>query len=131
MPPSDTPPLIQRHLQPLLNEALADTPAVLINGPRQSGKTTLAHQCAAGMPYFSLDDANRLAAARSDPQGFIRQIDRAIIDEIQRSPELLLALKRSIDQDRRLGRFLLTGSANMMSLPTIADSLSGRIDWRS
>lgn len=128
MPPSDTPPLIRRHLQPLLSAALADTPAVLINGPRQSGKTTLARQCAAGMPYLSLDDASRLAAARSDPQGFIRQIDRAIIDEIQRAPELLLALKLSIDQDRRPGRFLLTGSANVMSLSTIADSLAGRIE---
>jgi len=128
MPTPEASPLIQRHLQPLLIDALADTPAVLINGPRQSGKTTLARQCAAEMPYLSLDDASRLAAARSDPQGFIRQIDRAIIDEIQRAPELLLALKLSIDQDRRPGRFLLTGSANVMSLPTIADSLAGRIE---
>lgn len=124
----DSPPLFKRHLQPLLREALSDTPAVLINGPRQSGKTTLAQQCAEGMPYFSLDDATRLSAARADPQGFIRQIDRAIIDEIQRAPELLLALKLSIDTDRRPGRFLLTGSANIMSLPTIADSLAGRIE---
>jgi hypothetical protein len=112
----------------LLQEALGDTPAVLINGPRQSGKTTLARQCGEDMPYLSLDDATRLSAARADPQGFIRQIDRAIIDEIQRAPELLLALKLSIDSDRRPGRFLLTGSANVMSLPTIADSLAGRIE---
>jgi hypothetical protein len=112
----------------LLQEALGDTPAVLINGPRQSGKTTLARQCGENMPYLSLDDATRLSAARADPQGFIRQIDRAIIDEIQRAPELLLALKLSIDSDRRPGRFLLTGSANVMSLPTIADSLAGRIE---
>lgn len=121
-------PLFRRHLQPLLQEALGDTPAVLINGPRQSGKTTLARQCGENMPYLSLDDATRLSAARADPQGFIRQIDRAIIDEIQRAPELLLALKLSIDSDRRPGRFLLTGSANVMSLPTIADSLAGRIE---
>lgn len=121
-------PLFKRHLQPLLQEALGDTPAVLINGPRQSGKTTLARQCAEGMPYISLDDTTRLSAAHADPQGFIRQIDRAIIDEIQRAPELLLALKLSIDMDRRPGRFLLTGSANIMSLPTIADSLAGRIE---
>ena len=99
-----------------------------INGPRQSGKTTLVRQYAGGLPYLSLDDVSLLAAARSDPQGFIRQIDRAIIDEIQRAPELLLALKLSIDQDRRPGRFLLTGSANVMSLPAIADSLAGRIE---
>jgi len=80
------------------------------------------------MPYLSLDDATRLSAARADPQGFIRQIDRAIIDEIQRVPELLLALKLSIDMDRRPGRFLLTGSVNVMSLPAIADSLAGRIE---
>lgn len=107
---------------------MADTPAVLINGPRQSGKTTLVRKFDETLPYISLDDATRLAAARADPQGFIRQLDRAIIDEIQRAPELLLALKLSIDEDRRPGRFLLTGSANVMSLPTIADSLAGRIE---
>lgn len=128
MPDSDTPLLIQRHLRPVLRDALADTPAVLINGPRQSGKTTLARQCAPDLPYLTLDDAGRLAAAQADPQGFVRQIDRAVIDEVQRAPELLLALKLAIDRDRRPGRFLLTGSANVMSLPTIADSLAGRIE---
>lgn len=128
MPDSLTTPLIHRHLQPVLQAALADTPAILINGPRQSGKTTLARQCATGLPYLTLDDAGCLAAARADPQGFVRQIDRAVIDEVQRAPELLLALKLAIDQDRRPGRFLLTGSANVMSLPTIADSLAGRIE---
>lgn len=128
---SVTPFLITRHLQPLLSDALRDTPAVLINGPRQSGKTTLARQFIAERPYISLDDPNQLAAARSDPEGFVRQIDRAIIDEIQRAPDLLLALKLSIDQDRRPGRFLLTGSANVMSLPMIADSLAGRIEIHS
>lgn len=71
------------------------------------------------MPYISLDDATQLAAARNDPVGFVRRIDCAVIDEIQRAPELLLALKLSIDNDRRPGRFLLTGSANVMSLSTI------------
>ncbi len=121
-------PLICRHLGPLLQEALLDTPAVLVNGPRQSGKTTLVRQCAANLPYISLDDATQLAAVKSDPTGFVRRLDRAVIDEIQRAPELLLALKQSIDNDRRPGRFLLTGSANVMSLPTIADSLAGRIE---
>lgn len=122
------PELTPRHLLAPLMEALSDTPAVLINGPRQSGKTTLARQCQPGLPYLTLDDATRLAAARADPKGFVRGIDRAIIDEVQRAPELLLAIKWAIDQDRRPGRFLLTGSANLMSLPAIADSLAGRVE---
>lgn len=122
------PALTPRHLLAPLMEALSDTPAVLINGPRQSGKTTLAKQCQPGVPYLTLDDATSLAAARADPQGFVRGINRAIIDEVQRAPELLLAIKLAIDQDRRPGRFLLTGSANLMGLPAIADSLAGRVE---
>jgi uncharacterized protein len=127
-PPAAPAALTPRHLLAPLREALSDTPAVLINGPRQSGKTTLAKQCQTGLPYLTLDDATRLAAARADPQGFVRGIDRAIIDEVQRAPELLLAIKWAIDQDRRPGRFLLTGSANLMGLPAIADSLAGRVE---
>jgi len=126
--PNPVVPLISRHAQGGVLAALLDTPAVLINGPRQSGKTTLTRQSFPDVPYLTLDDATQLAAARADPQGFVRRLDRAIIDEVQRAPELLLALKLSIDQDRRPGRFLLTGSANVMSLPTIADSLAGRIE---
>lgn len=122
------PALTPRHLLAPLMEALSDTPAVLINGPRQSGKTTLAKQCQPGVPYLTLDDATSLAAARADPQGFVRGINRAIIDEVQRAPELLLAIKLAIDQDRLPGRFLLTGSANLMGLPAIADSLAGRVE---
>jgi hypothetical protein len=120
--------LFARHLQPLLKEALSDTPAVLINGPRQSGKTTLAQQCAPKFPYISLDDATQLAAAQNDPVGFVNRIDCAVIDEIQHAPGLLSAIKLSIDSDRRPGRFLLTGSANIMSLPMISDSLAGRVE---
>ena len=126
-PPAVDGPLITRHLAPVLRETLADTPAVLINGPRQCGKTTLVQQFAGPLSYFTLDDPNLLAAVRQDPRGFARQLDRAIIDEVQRAPELLLALKLVIDQDRRPGRFLLTGSANLMALPRIADSLAGRM----
>ena len=117
-----------RHLDPMVRTSLLDTPAVLVNGPRQCGKTTLVRQYAADMAYFSLDDPALLEAVRSDPVGFVRQQDRAIIDEIQRAPQLLMALKLAIDQDRRPGRFLLTGSANLMALPQIADSLAGRVD---
>jgi uncharacterized protein len=111
----------------LLSESLQDTPAVLVNGPRQCGKTTLVQQFAGNLAYYTLDDPNLLAAVQQDPLGFARQLDRAIIDEVQRAPQLLLALKLVIDQDRRPGRFLLTGSANLMALPQIADSLAGRI----
>ena len=69
-----------------------------------------------------------LLSAREDPVGMIRNLDRAVIDEIQRAPELLLAIKKSVDEDRRPGRFLLTGSANLMALPTVADSLAGRME---
>ncbi len=118
---------IDRHLAPLVQESLQDTPAVLVNGPRQCGKTTLVQQFAGPMDYLTLDDPTLLAAAQQDPLGFVRRLDRAIIDEVQRAPQLLLALKFAIDQDRRPGRFLLTGSANLMTLPQVADSLAGRI----
>jgi predicted AAA+ superfamily ATPase len=111
-----------------LQVALQDTPAVLINGPRQCGKTTLVQQLAQGMSYITLDDPGMLIAAQQDPVGLLRQMDRAVIDEVQRAPQLLLALKMSIDQDRRPGRFLLTGSANILALPQIADSLAGRME---
>lgn len=120
--------LIARHVADRLQVALQDTPAVLINGPRQCGKTTLVQQLAQGMSYITLDDPGMLIAAQQDPVGLLRQMDRAVIDEVQRAPQLLLALKMSIDQDRRPGRFLLTGSANILALPQIADSLAGRME---
>ena len=126
-PPLGASALIPRHLAPTVRGSLQDTPAVLVNGPRQCGKTTLVQQFTGELAYFTLDDPNLLAAVQQDPLGFARQLDRAIIDEVQRAPQLLLALKLVIDQDRRPGRFLLTGSANLMALPQIADSLAGRM----
>jgi predicted AAA+ superfamily ATPase len=121
--------LIRRYLQPRIEDALLDTPVVLVNGPRQAGKTTLVRQFAdAARTYVTLDDAATLAGVRHDPVGFVRDLDMAVIDEVQRAPELLLAIKQSVDQDRRPGRFLLTGSANVMTLPRVADSLAGRIE---
>ncbi len=111
-----------------IRASLQDTPAILINGPRQSGKTTLVRQLAEQMSYYTLDDESTLSVAENDPVGFVETLDRAIIDEIQRAPKLMLALKMSIDQDRRPGRFLLTGSANVLALPQIADSLAGRME---
>lgn len=121
--------LYPRRATVRIAEAMADTPVVLVVGPRQAGKTTLVRQMAEQeLRYLTLDDELTLLAAREDPVGMIRSLDRAIIDEIQRAPELLLAIKKSVDEDRRSGRFLLTGSANLMVLPTVADSLAGRME---
>lgn len=123
-------PFYPRIIGPRIAEAQQDTPVILLAGPRQAGKTTLVRQVAVeqNMRYLTLDDKLTLLAAREDPVGMIRSLDRVVIDEIQRAPELLLAIKQSVDQDRRPGRFLLTGSANLMAIPTVADSLAGRME---
>jgi hypothetical protein len=124
-----TQPLYPRLIETRIAEAMADTPVVLVAGPRQAGKTTLVRQMAAQeMRYLTLDDELTLLAAKEDPVGMIRSLDRAVIDEVQRAPQLLLAIKKTVDEDRRPGRFLLTGSANLMALPTVADSLAGRME---
>ena len=121
--------MYNRFVERRAREALLDTPVVLIIGPRRSGKTTLVRQLQdAERAYITLDDQTALDAATSDPIGFIRGFDSVIIDEIQRVPSLLLAIKRSVDEDDRPGRFLLTGSANVLTLPRVADSLAGRIE---
>ena len=123
-------PLYSRLIEPRVAEALLDTPVVLIAGPRQAGKTTLVRLIAEEQErrYLTMDDELTLLSAREDPVGMIRSLDCAVIDEIQRAPQLLLAIKKSVDEDRRPGRFLLTGSANLMALPTVADSLAGRME---
>jgi predicted AAA+ superfamily ATPase len=123
--------MFRRNLQSRLETALADTPVVLVNGPRQSGKSTLVRQLAdaAGVPYRTMDDATVLAAAMADPDGFVANQPAAVaIDEIQKVPALFPAMKRAVDNDRRGGRFLLTGSANVLLLPRLADSLAGRME---
>lgn len=121
--------MFKRFVERRAEEALSDTPVVLIVGPRRAGKTTLVRKMGeAGRTYITLDDQTVLEAARSDPAGFIRGLDRAIIDEIQRAPDLLLAIKKTVDEDYRPGRFLLTGSANVLTLPRVADSLAGRME---
>lgn len=120
-----------RHILPLLNDALADTPVVLLNGARQTGKSTLVQSLSGTMrrTYFTLDDHVTLAAAKNDPVGFIAGLGGAVtLDEVQRAPELFLAIKAAVDRDRSPGRFLLTGSANVLLLPDIADSLAGRME---
>ena len=123
--------MIKRYLEPLVLEALTDTPVVLLNGARQVGKSTLVQHIASqtDAAYFTLDDATVLAAASGDPENFIAGLpERVILDEIQRVPELFLAIKAAVDQNRSPGRFLLTGSANVLMLPRLADSLAGRME---
>ncbi len=118
-----------RFVERRIRDALTDTRVVLLVGPRQSGKTTLAQKLAGkDMVFLTLDNATTLDSARTDPVGFVRGLDRAVIDEIQRAPDLLLAIKESVDNDPRPGRFLLTGSSNLMTLPCVADSLAGRME---
>jgi len=123
-------PYLKRHLEGALAEALADTPVVCILGPRQCGKSTLAHHTAPGRAYVSLDDRNSYQLASEDPKGFIGELPEYVtIDEVQRVPELSLAIKQSVDANRKPGRFLLTGSANLLQLPRLSDSLAGRMEW--
>lgn len=114
-----------------LVEALGDTPVVVIHGPRQSGKTTLAQRTreTRGYAYFSLDDETARRAAAADPVGFVDSLPpHSILDEVQRAPGLFTALKTAVDRDRQPGRFLLTGSANVLLVPGLADSLAGRME---
>jgi uncharacterized protein len=121
--------LFPRFAAELVTTALTDTPVVMVTGPRQSGKTTLVRDLVAGhREFITMDDDTALAAARSDPTGLVRRLDRTTIDEVQRVPDLLRAIKRSVDEDRRAGRFLLTGSANILALPQISESLAGRME---
>lgn len=121
--------MFTRFVERRVEEALSDTPVVLIVGPRRAGKTTLVKKISeADRAYVTLDDQTVLEAALSDPAGSIRRLDRAVIDEVQRATDLLLAIKMSVDEDYRPGRFLLTGSANVPTLPRVADSLAGRIE---
>ncbi|MCP5321884.1 MAG: ATP-binding protein [Pseudomonadales bacterium] len=127
--------MYDRHIAPLLLEALTDTPVVLLNGARQTGKSTLAQSLSETVSrrYLTLDDHTTLAAARTDPVGFIGALAGPVtIDEIQRAPELFLAIKAAVDNARlhgqAAGRFLLTGSANVVLLPALAESLAGRME---
>src|SRR5450759_3736572 len=121
-----------RNLRERILEAINDTPAVFLNGARQTGKSTLVESLReeAGLDaYLTLDDAGVLAAATADPEGFLAGLPaRVALDEVQRAPGLFPALKASIDLDRLPGRFLLTGSADVLLLPGMAGFLVGRVE---
>ena len=121
-----------RHATEALLDGLRDTPVVYLQGARQTGKSTLVRAVAERQhpaPYLTLDTAAVLAAALNDPEGFIAGLERpVVIDEAQRAPALALAIKAAVDADRRPGQFLLTGSAGVMSLPALSDSLAGRME---
>jgi len=123
--------LFLRHAERMAAEALADTRVVVVNGARQVGKSTLAELIVARSPgahELYLDDQAVRAAAEADPSAFVRHDGLLMIDEIQRVPELLLAIKREVDRDTRPGRFLLTGSAQLLGLRDLPDALPGRTE---
>ena len=119
-----------RHAEPRVRGALSDTRIVALVGPRQSGKTTLARKIAADrkMSFITLDDEQFRQFANDDPGGFMRGLDHAVIDEVQRAPGLILALKRAVDEDPRPGRFLITGSVDLFKGTISPDSLAGRVE---
>ena len=125
--------LYPRYAEGPLVEALADSPAVLVHGPRQCGKTTLARWVGSsrGYDYISFDNDVARAAAEADPAGFVAGLpERVILDEVQRVPSLFTALKQEIDARRTPGRFLLTGSSQVLLVPALSDSLAGRMEIR-
>ncbi|WP_419166719.1 ATP-binding protein [Candidatus Palauibacter sp.] len=123
--------MYRRFATRFVEEALADTPVVFLMGARQVGKTTLVQMMIDDRwEYITFDDRAQLEIARADPVGFIRNLPpkRIALDEVQRVPGTLLAIKQAVDEDRTPGRFLLTGSANAMLLPKLSGALVGRME---
>lgn len=121
---------LPRLVAPGLEDRLRVMPAVVVTGARQTGKSTLAQELTSGNRRFlSLDDLDVLYAARHDPEVLLEGSQPVTIDEVQREPALLHAVKRAIDQERRPGRFLLTGSANLLLMRRVSESLAGRASY--
>lgn len=124
--------MIERKIKQKLLEALTDSPVVLIHGARQTGKSTLVKSLAENeypAKYITFDDTGILSAAQFNPQDFISAYDEnLVIDEVQRVPGIFLAIKSLIDKNRKAGRFILTGSSNVLLLPKVSESLAGRIE---
>jgi predicted AAA+ superfamily ATPase len=117
-----------RLLTPVIEEALGQFPVVVLTGARQTGKSTLVQHLPSARErrYRSLDDLDLLGRAERSPETLLEESDRLTLDEVQRAPDLLLAIKRAVDRDRRKGRFLLTGSANLLLMRKVSESLAGR-----
>lgn len=125
-------PYLPREIAPRLAQALRRLPVVVLSGLRQTGKSTLLQReesIAADRSYRTLDDFATLVAARANPESLLE--GAVILDEVQRCPELLLAVKRSVDEERRPGRFVLSGSANLALLSHVSETLAGRAAPRS
>jgi predicted AAA+ superfamily ATPase len=124
--------MIHRNVTDHLLQALTDTPVVLVNGARQTGKSTLVQSSElteSGRQYLTFDDLSILAAAKRDPSGFIAGLTTPVtLDEVQHVPELFSAIKLAVDRKREPGRFLLTGSADVLLLPKLSESLAGRME---
>ena len=124
--------MYQRFVLNNILEALADTPVIFLRGARQTGKSTLVQMIANGpypARYVTLDNAGILSAAGADPTGFIAGIEKpVVIDEAQRIPELLLSIKEDVDRHRQPGRYILTGSADILTVPKVSDALVGRME---
>lgn len=129
-PPSPLGRILPRKAAALVADALADTRVVLVNGARQVGKSTLVASVCRDRDamWRNLDRAVEREAAFADPVEFVRGDGLVVIDEIQREPELLLAIKASVDEDPRPGRYLLTGSARVLGLRGLPDALPGRME---
>ena len=124
------PNFVTRQVSRLVLDALADTPVVVVNGARQAGKSTLiAELKIPSIEIVTMDNATQRAAAKRDPTTFVDRPNKVLaIDEVQRVPELLIAIKETVDRDRRPGRFLLTGSTRLMSTPKLSETLAGRVE---
>lgn len=120
------PGVIARHLTPNLLEAAQSAPVVTLTGPRQSGKTTLVRAAFPEHGYLSLEAPDIRSRAREDPRGLLAETDRMILDEIQREPDLLSYIQVLVDEDPRPGRFVLTGSQNLLLMESVSQTLAGR-----
>jgi predicted AAA+ superfamily ATPase len=123
--------MLKRHIKPLVEKALARSPVILINGARQVGKTTFVLEISKekGYSYITFDDEVMYLAAKQSSSAFLDGLEKPIIiDEVQRVPEIFLAIKKDVDENRIPGRYILTGSANPLLLPRLGDSLAGRME---